>query len=714
VSSTTKTREELQSDLEALRARLAEVERLEARGAESDLQRLFDLSPDMLCVADIDGYFRRVNPAFTSTLGYSAEELLGRPFLDFVNPEDREPTSALIEEKLSQGVPVVSFENRYRSKDGSYRWFSWTSCPVPDEGITYAVARDITERKRIEEELRSHRDRLEQLVSERTRQLEQEMLERKKAEETLRESEGRLRLIADTIEDAFWITDWSDHRPVFVSPAYEKIWGRTAESLYRNPTDWADAIHPDDRQRAWENFAGMQEGERYDEEYRVVRPDGSIRWIRDRGFAVRDEKGQVDRVVGIAQDITERKRADEEREKLAAQLRHAQKMEAVGQLAGGVAHDFNNLLTAILGNADLLLPMMEPGLDESSSAMAKHGLQRIKLAGHRAAAVTRQLLAFSRKEMTRAELLDLDQVIRDAEEMLRRLLREDIVFDVRSAPGTRRIRADAGQIEQVIMNLVLNACDAMPEGGTLTVASVDVDADEGHAAAHAGSKRGPHVMLAVSDTGVGMSPETMDRMFEPFFTTKPTGKGTGLGLATVYGIVGQTGAHIAVDSELGKGSMFRVYFPAVEDEAGKREAVASVEESRGDEVILVCEDDESVREVACQALRAAGYTVLEAENGRRGLDESANHDGKIDLLISDVIMPEMSGKELAEAMLRHHPEIRVLFASGYADDVLDGQISQSEGKDFLQKPFGAPALLQRVREVLDQTQPRFQKDLTAD
>jgi CheY-like chemotaxis protein len=293
-------------------------------------------------------------------------------------------------------------------------------------------------------------------------------------------------------------------------------------------------------------------------------------------------------------------------------------------------------------------------------------------------------------------------VIRDAEEMLRRLLREDIAFQVSVAPDTRSIRADAGHLEQLLVNLVLNAQDAMPGGGTLRVSCANADLDRAHTNLHTGAQPGPHVMLSVSDTGVGMSEETTEHIFEPFFTTKPMGKGTGLGLATVYGILRQTGAHISVESELGKGSTFTVYFPAVEAAPSRAEAIPSTDTAGGDEVILVCEDEELVRELASHVLRAAGYTVLEAENGRHALEVAADHRGPIHLLVSDVVMPELDGRKLSQEMIRTHPGLRVMFVSGYTNAVLDSEVSIGEGTDFLQKPFTPAVLLQRIRKLLDQ------------
>jgi signal transduction histidine kinase len=440
----------------------------------------------------------------------------------------------------------------------------------------------------------------------------------------------------------------------------------------------------------------------YDIDHRMRRADGGIVWVHAQAQLARDADGNPKRLFGTVLDITERKRNEEERRVLEGQLRQAQKMEAVGQLAAGVAHDFNNILMVILGNTELLLPMLEGGFDEGAGEATRNGLEEIKTAGQRAAAITRQLLAFGRKEMIKAEVLELDRVIRDAEEMLRRLLPEDIVFDVNVAPETRCVRADVGHVEQIVMNLVLNARDAMPGGGTLRVTCVNADLDEAHANAHVGARPGPHVMLVVSDTGVGMTQEMTEHIYEPFFTTKPMGKGTGLGLATVYGILRQMGGHISVESELERGSTFRVYLPAVEKERAEPEAAAAENGPSGDEVILVCEDEEVVRQLLCRVLRAAGYRVLEAEDGRAALAVAAGHQGPIHLLVSDVVMPEMDGGKLFQEMARNRPETRVMFVSGYTDDVIDVEASWGTGWGFLQKPFSPSALRERVRELLDQ------------
>jgi PAS domain S-box-containing protein len=488
----------------------------------------------------------------------------------------------------------------------------------------------------------------------------------------------------------------------FISDNVERQLGYESHEFTDDPQFWASHIHPDDAPRVMANLSNLFEKDHHVHEYRFFHKDGTYRWMHDETRLVRDVDGNPVDVIGSWIDITERKRIEEERRALEAELRQAQKMEAVGQLAAGVAHDFNNLLTVILGNAELLLPMLKPGFDEGAADEARSALEQISSASQRGTAVTQRLLAFGRKEVIKAEVLDLERVIRDAEEMLRQLLRHDIAFEVNVAPGTRCILADAGHIEQIVVNLVLNAHDAMPEGGTLSVTCANADLDEAHADVHMGARSGPHVMLIVSDTGVGMSREATEHIFEPFFTTKPPGKGTGLGLATVHGILRQTGAHISVESELERGSTFRVYFPAIEDEPAKAEAAASAEGSGGDESILVCEDEEPVRRLTCKVLRTAGYTVLEAEHGRHALEVAAGHHGPIHLLVSDVIMRELNGRKLSQEMIRTHPGLRVMFISGYTDKVLDSDVSRGKGMDFLQKPFSPTALLQRVRKLLDQ------------
>ncbi|MBI4552055.1 MAG: response regulator [Candidatus Latescibacteria bacterium] len=403
----------------------------------------------------------------------------------------------------------------------------------------------------------------------------------------------------------------------------------------------------------------------------------------------------------LRRELAERARAEEQLKaecaQLEAQLLQAQKMEIVGQLASGAAHDFNNLLMVILGYADLLLLRLD-----ASSPMRK-SLEEIKRASNRAAALTRQLLTFSRKQVLHPQVLDLNTVMTDIDKMLRRLIDEQITLITVPDSALDRVKADPGQIEQVIMNLVVNARDAMPEGGVLTIETANVELDQEYARWHANVQPGPYVMLAVSDTGCGMDEATQARIFEPFFTTKEPGKGTGLGLSTVASIIKQSGGCVWVYSEVGRGTTFKIYLPRVEEAVevrSKDDSSSAV--PRGTETVLVVEDDSLVRELAVQILQEQGYTVLEASNGREALLTGQEHVGSgIDLLLTDLVMPQMSGREVAEYLACVHPNIRILYMSGYTDRTIIQHNILEAGTSLLQKPFTPNVMIRKVREVLD-------------
>jgi two-component system, cell cycle sensor histidine kinase and response regulator CckA len=386
-----------------------------------------------------------------------------------------------------------------------------------------------------------------------------------------------------------------------------------------------------------------------------------------------------------------------ERKKLEGQLRQAQKMEAIGQLTGGIAHDFNNMLTVIVGYSDLMLQKLR------ADDPLRSEVEQVKEAGVRASLLTRQLLAFSRKQVLQPRVLDLNAILTNMDRMLQRLIGEDIGLVTVPEPGLWRVHADPGQIEQVIMNLAVNARDAMPQGGKLTIETANVQLDDAYAREHVFVKPGPYVMLAVSDTGCGMDAETQAHIFEPFFTTKEPGKGTGLGLSTVYGIVKQSEGYVWVYSEVGRGTAFKIYLPRVEAVAEavepSREAARTV---RGSETILLVEDDNPVRKLIHSTLHAYGYTVLEAHHGKHAIQVCEQHAGPIHLMVTDVVMPEMRGRELAERLKPSHPTMKVLFMSGYTDRGIVHHGELVQGTAFLQKPFTPDALARKVREVLDE------------
>jgi PAS domain S-box-containing protein len=537
-----------------------------------------------------------------------------------------------------------------------------------------------------QKELAQLAEQLERKVEERTATLTAEIAERKQTEDKLRQSEEQFRLISENVADLIAVLDLQGRR-VYNSPSYKKILD-DPEAV--SGTVSFDEIHPEDREkimRIFEETVRTGLGQRTD--YRFLLKDGSIRYVESQGSVIRDAEGKPEKVIVVSRDVTERR-------KLEDQLSHSQKMEAVGQLAGGVAHDFNNLLTVINGYSEIMLQQLKP--DDPNQ---KH-VAEIKKAGDRAAALTHQLLAFSRQQVLAPQVLDLNQVTANVHTMLKRLIGEDI--DLVTIPGQSlgRVKADQGQIEQTLLNLAVNARDAMPRGGKLTIETANVDLDEAYARNHVDVKPGPHVRLTVSDTGTGMDAETQKRIFEPFFTTKEKGKGTGLGLSTVFGIIKQSEGHIWVYSEPGHGTTFKVYLPRVDkppEVVGP--AKAEPEQPRGTETILLVEDEPSVRLLVRTTLESKGYHVLESTNGAEALLVSQQHKGNFHLLLTDLVMPGISGRVLAEQMVTLQPELKVLFMSGYTDDAVVRHGGLEAGMAFIQKPFTPDALARKVREVLD-------------
>jgi two-component system, cell cycle sensor histidine kinase and response regulator CckA len=510
---------------------------------------------------------------------------------------------------------------------------------------------------------------------------------RKRVERELRESEERFRQLTENIDEVFWLADAELQSIIYISPAYETIWHRSCESLYAEPNAWLGAIHPEDRRRVLD-ARKIRTDAAYELEYRIVRPDGAVRWIRDQAFPVLDAAGRIIRMAGVAEDVTERRQ-------LEMQLHQVQKMDAVGQLAAGVAHDFNNLLAVISGHSELLA-MRSPLDDQWSDSIAE-----IRRATELGSTTIRQLLALSCQQILEPKILDLNAVVADAEKMLRRLIGEDVRLATLLQPRISPVRADMGQLNQVILNLAVNARDAMPQGGSLTLETRELDLDAAYAEAHPEVRPGRYVLLTVTDTGWGMAPDVQARIFEPFFTNKAEGRGTGLGLAVVLGIVRQSGGHIDVESRPGVGTKFKIYLPTVHGLAEGPAQSAPLSPVGGSETVLLVEDEEPVRSVTTLLLEALGYRVLQAENGQNALRLFEASREQIDLLMADVVMPDLSGREVAEALQAMNPHLKVLFQSGYTDDTVVRRGILRAEVAFLKKPFSLNDLARKVREALD-------------
>lgn len=541
--------------------------------------------------------------------------------------------------------------------------------------MRYAIERD-----GLRKALQGAHDELEDRIRERTDELV-------KANQALRESNNLLESLLDHLSPVIFVRDLQG-RYILVNPAFERLFGFRREDVIGKtdyklfPREVAELFRAGD-QRALDCESAVEIEEQ------VTGLTGQRTYLTIRA-PLCDDSGRPYAVIGIAADITERKLLEE-------QLRHLQKMEAVGRLAGGIAHDFNNLLSIIVGYGELL------GASLAGDPVKSGQLVQITKAAGQAATLTRKLLTFSRRQMTKHKPLDLNTLVSELEPMLRSVVGENIELEVQVAAEPYLIRSERDQVEQAILNLVLNARDAMPSGGKLTVTAERSVVDEPFARLHQPLKPGPYVLLTIRDTGCGMDPETCSHVFEPFFTTKEPGRGTGLGLATVYGTVQQAGGTITVESKPGMGSLFSIYLPHFAGSLAPEPEKSAGLLKGGTETILVAEDEAGIRNLITQVLRLYGYTVLDAYDGREALALAETHPGKIDVLVTDLVMPKMGGRELAQEIASVHPETRVLFISGYSERTAT---PLPEGLEFLDKPFTPEALMRRLREMLDATRLR--------
>jgi PAS domain S-box-containing protein len=512
--------------------------------------------------------------------------------------------------------------------------------------------------------------------------------------EAYRASEEKFRLMAENINEVLWIMSGDASTVFYISPSYEVVYGRTCKSLYDNPLSAIEAVYSGERAEASAALQSLCRGENFDLEYRITRPDGAIRWIRSRGTAIRDQTGAVYRVAGIAEDISRKKETEK-------QLRQAQKMESIGQLASGVAHDFNNILAVIGGNLELLLMT-----EENLSLDAKDYLSTIAQASDRAATLNRQLLTFSRSEAMEIQVVGLNDLVASFTKMIRRIVGENIKVQNDLLPTLPAIKGDPGMIEQVLMNLAVNARDAMPDGGQLTIATAVEEVEAVRAKGDSRVRPGLHICLSVQDTGTGIPPELLPRIFEPFFTTKAPGKGTGLGLATVFSIAEQHKGWVEVSSQVGAGTNIRVYLPIASENPTLRQAAAAAKPRGGTEKVILVEDDKALRGIILQSLENYGYGVVAADSGPSAQKLWSEHNGQFDLLLTDMVMPGgVTGLELAAVLRAQKPDLKVMLTSGYSADLAGAQNARGGNITFLHKPFSIRVLAETVRNCLDSKSP---------
>ena len=661
-------------DIDARMILLAIEDITERKGVEASLteseerfRRLFETANDGIVLLEKrEGKITHANPAFEKILGYTREESIGNKLQDIGISLDLSDFQTTMENLNKSGM--IKYDDvPVKTKAGQP--IDTDIYLVDRARLVQCNIRDITKRKLVEKKLR--------------------------------ESEEKYRLVVDNIADVITVMDLN-LRFTYVSPSIIRLRGYTAEEVMAQTME--QIMTPESLQivaKAFEEEMTLEASGTADPgrtrilELEQYRKDGSIVWLENHMSALRDNEKKLIGIIALSRDITERKRAEAEKERLQAQLMQAQRLESVGRLAGGVAHDFNNKLTVILGYAQMAME----GLDKTDPIYQK--LQQVMIAGKHSVEIVRQLLAFARKQIIAPEVLDLNETVEDMLKMLRHLIGEDIDLIWAPGHGLWQVKMDPSQIDQILANLCVNSRDAISGVGKVAIETRNTVLDEAYCAEHVEAAPGEYVMLAVSDNGCGMDRETQENIFEPFFTTKDVGKGTGLGLATVYGIVKQNNGFIEAASEPGKGAAFRIYLPRHGEEAeGKVEAVeAKTPQGRG-ETILVVEDDASVLHLTEKILDHLGYAVLTSAGSAEALTMAREYQGEIHLLMTDVILPEMNGTDLAGEMLKIRPTIRTLFMSGYTADIIARQGVLKKGVHFVQKPFTFDSLARKVRDVL--------------
>jgi two-component system cell cycle sensor histidine kinase/response regulator CckA len=646
---------------------------IERKQAEQELResqrKLFTLMSNLpgmayRCANDEHWTMELVSDGCLALTGYHPADLVENrtvAYEDIIDPIDREPVRRLVEEAIA-GRRSFELNYRIRTAGGDQKWV-WErgSGVFSPEGQLLA---------------------LEGFIS--------DISERRKAEEALRQSEERYRLALQATQEIMY--DWEvPNNTIFWNPNFTNVLGYAPEEM-GTVERWVSQLHPEDAARVKRELAAaIDYGEVFSSEYRLRCKTGDFATLLNRGLILRQPDGKAVRMVGAITDLTASKQLQD-------QLRQVQKIEAVGRIAGGIAHDFNNLLTALLGSTELLQRRL------AGDHLAQQELATIHRAARRAADFTQGLLAFARRQVLEPVNIDLNGFISESLPMLRRMIPENIRIDLRAGGGLAAVRADRGQLTQILMNLCLNARDAMPDGGTVTISTRNITTDRAFAETHPGAKPGRYVSLTVTDAGIGIDPQDLTHVFEPFFTTKTSSAGTGLGLSTVYGIVKQHGGYIYAESQPGAGSTFSVYFPAVAARGESREGPAEGTVQGGRETILVVEDEAEVRQILVQALTSFGYRVYEAADGLDALSLLRGESGGIELVLTDVVMPRMGGMELCQAARAVTPGLKFLFSSGYTEDSVHVGFVKKEGIFFLAKPYGIDTLARKVREVLDSEQ----------